>query len=138
MSGLVKRVDELCKEQKVFLGKGCSSTIISKASKKLKIEFPYDYYEYLSKYGIISFYATQWTGLGVTGHLNVVEATLEQRKMNPRFSKDFFVLEDLAIEGIIIAADKDGHVYEVQMDNQKKIYDSLVDYLNECIKRKRK
>lgn len=138
MNGLVKRIDELCKEQKVFLGKGCSSKIISEASKKLNIEFPCDYYEYLLKYGVISFYATQWTGLGVTGYMNVVEATLDQRKLNPHFSKDLFVLEDLAIEGIIIAADTDGRVYEVQMDNQKKIYDSMVDYLDECIKRKRK
>ena len=137
MAKLISRIEELMKSQKVYHGEKCNGEDIQNAMKKLNILFPEDYFEYLSKYGVISFYATEWTGLGIKGRLNVVEATLEERKLNPEFPKNLFVIENLAIEGIVIAADEKGQVYEIQAGGkQNKIFDSLVEYLVECIKRK--
>ena len=137
MTKLVTKIEEMKKTQKLFQGKKCSFTEIQGAADKLHLSFSQEYFEYLSNYGVISFYATEWTGLGIKGRLNVVEATLEERKLNPEFPKNLFVVENLAIEGIVIAADEKGQVYEIQGDNQNKICDSLVEYLDECIKRQK-
>lgn len=137
MTKLISKIEEIIKMPKVYHGKKSSGKEIQKAMEKLNIVFPEDYFEYLKNYGVISFYATEWTGLGIKGRLNVVEATLEERKLNPEFPKNLFVVENLAIEGIVIAADEQGQVYEIQGDKQNKICDSLVEYLDECIKRKK-
>ena len=61
---------------------GCKTNQIKAAQKKLDLEFPDEYIEYVKEYGVISFYGTEWTGLNVEGYLNVVDATESERKIN--------------------------------------------------------
>ena len=46
----------------------------------------------------------------------------------------FFVLENAGIDGIIIAANEFGEVYQVQYDEHKKIHDSILAYLEWCLR----
>lgn len=117
--------------------KGCSLEEVKKAQSKLNMVFPVEYVEYLQNFGVISFYGTEWTGLGVLGYLNVVESTEKEMKVNPNFPKNFFVLEDLGIDGKKVIVDERGSVFILQQDNYGILADSISDYLDICIKREK-
>lgn len=117
---------------------GCKEEQIMLAQKELGLEFPAEYIDYIKEYGVISFYGTEWTGLNVEGYLNVVEATKNEREHNKDFPGNCFVLENLAIEGIMILADTEGAVYSYQSGGKPSlICNSLSDYLDICISKKK-
>ena len=118
--------------------KGCNTSQIKEAQKELGIEFPSEYIDYVKEFGAISFYGTEWTGLNVEGYLNVVEATKQERELNESFPMDCFVIENLGIDGIVTVSDSNGVIYNVQYSKKNKICNSLSEYLNMCIDRRKK
>ena len=115
---------------------GCKTTQINTAQKELDLDFPDEFIDYVKEYGVISFYGTEWTGLNVEGYLNVVDATQNERKLNKNFPQGFFVLENQAIDGILILVNSKGVVYSYQNGNQPTlICKSMNEYLDICIQK---
>ena len=130
-------VDKIKKIEKLYHAKGCTTRQLKEAQSELGVEFPEEFIDYVKEFGAISFYGTEWTGLNVDGYLNVVESTKQERKLNSAFPIDCFVLENQAIDGVITAVDEKGHVYTVQYDKKSLLCNSISEYLNICIARKK-
>lgn len=124
------------KIENLFHAKGCSEEQIKYAEQALAITFPDEFILYVKKYGAISFYATEWTGLNVGERINVVNATQKERELNPDFPIDCFVLENQSIDGIVVAADSYGRVYSVQNERKNLLCSSISEYLDQCVERK--
>ena len=131
------RIEKINKIEKLYHTEGCSFKQIKEAQLELGITFPDEYIDIIKKYGAISFYGTEWTGLNVGGYLNVVSATKQEREMNSAFPLDCFVLENQGIDGLIVICNEKGEVFSIQYSKIEKIYSSISDYLDECIKRKK-
>ncbi|WP_454953536.1 SMI1/KNR4 family protein [Fusobacterium hwasookii] len=130
-------IEKINKIEKLYHTEGCSFKQIKEAQQELGITFPDEYIDIIKKYGTISFYGTEWTGLNVEGYLNVVSTTKQEREMNSAFPLDCFVLENQGIDGLIIICNEKGEVFSIQYSKIEKIYSSISDYLDECIKRKK-
>ncbi|ATV59247.1 MULTISPECIES: SMI1/KNR4 family protein [Fusobacterium] len=130
-------IEKINKIEKLYHTEGCSFKQIKEAQLELGITFPDEYIDIIKKYGAISFYGTEWTGLNVGGYLNVVSATKQEREMNSAFPLDCFVLENQGIDGLIVICNEKGEVFSIQYSKIEKIYSSISDYLDECIKRKK-
>lgn len=129
-------VEKIKKIDKLYHAKGCTTSQLKEAQSELGLEFPEEFIDYVKEYGVISFYGTEWTGLNVDGYLNVVEVTKQERKLNPAFPLDCFVLENQAIDGLITAVDETGKVFTIQYDKKIPLCDSISEYLDICIARK--
>ena len=129
-------IEKINKIEKLYHTEGCSFKQIKEAQLELGITFPDEYIDIIKKYGAISFYGTEWTGLNVGGYLNVVSATKQEREMNSAFPLDCFVLENQGIDGLIVICNEKGEIFSIQYSKIEKIYSSISDYLDECIKRK--
>lgn len=130
-------IEKINKIEKLYHTEGCSFKQIKEAQLELGITFPDEYIDIIKKYDAISFYGTEWTGLNVGGYLNVVSATKQEREMNSAFPLDCFVLENQGIDGLIVICNEKGEVFSIQYSKIEKIYSSISDYLDECIKRKK-
>ena len=108
---------------------------VKEAQSELEITFPEDYIDIVREYGAISFYGTEWTGLNVGDYLNVVSVTKKEREINVDFPPDCFVLENQAIDGLIVICNEKGEVFSFQYSKSERIHDSISDYLDECIQR---
>lgn len=129
-------VEKINSIPKLFHATGCSEHQIIEAQNALDLVFPNEFVEYVKTFGVISFFRTEWTGLNVDGHLNVLTVTKQERSLNPSFPKGYFVLENHAIEGIFTVVNESGHVYLLQQDRIEFLCCSLADYLDICIARK--
>lgn len=130
-------IEKINKIEKLYHTEGCSFKQIKEAQQELGITFPDEYIDIIKKYGTISFYGTEWTGLNVEGYLNVVSATKQEREMNSAFPLDCFVLENQGIDGLIVICNEKGEIFSIQYSKIEKIYSSISDYLDECINRKK-
>lgn len=130
-------IEKINKIEKLYHTEGCSFKQIKEAQLELGITFPDEYIDIIKKYGTISFYGTEWTGLNVEGYLNVVSATKQEREINSAFPLDCFVLENQGIDGLIVICNEKGEIFSIQYSKIEKIYSSISDYLDECINRKK-
>ena len=134
MSNIVEKIRKI---DGLYHAKGCSLQQVNEAQSKLNITFPEEYIDYVREFGVVSFYGTEWTGLNVEGDLNVVEVTEQERSLNDRFPKECFVLENLGIDGVLIIWNEKGQVFSIHFNEVKKICNSVSEYLDECIARKK-
>lgn len=111
---------------------GCAAKQIEEAQKKLELVFPKEYKEYLLNFGTVCFNGVELCGLNVTGYLNVVEATEQEKSVNSSFPKGMFVIEDLGIDERLIICDEKGYVYLLQRDKKKLICTSFYEYVDKC------
>ena len=130
-------IDKINRIENLWKAGGCSEQQLFDAQQALGMVFPPDYAAYLREFGCIDFFATEWTGLNIDGNCNVVSMTLRERELNDNFPSKMLALENAGIDGIIIAVDESGAVYKVQYDSCEKIYDSISEYLDRCIARKK-
>ena len=134
MNGIVEKIKKV---DKLYHAKGCTTIQLKEAQRELGLEFPEEFIDYVKEYGAISFYGTEWTGLNVGGYLNVVEVTKRERELNSAFPTDCFVLENQAIDGLITAVNENGNVFTIQYDKKTPLCDSISEYLDICIARKK-
>lgn len=86
---------------------------IVKAEKELGVSFAKDYIEYVKKYGAISARGIELTGVTDCERLSVVSVTKKERSMNPNIPANMYVIENLAIDGVLALQDETGKVYTV-------------------------
>ncbi|WP_411680080.1 SMI1/KNR4 family protein [Clostridium thailandense] len=117
--------------------KGCSTSQIKDAQQELGLMFPDEYIDYVKEYGVICFFGTEWTGLNVEGYLNTVEATKQEKNVNSAFPEGFFVLEDMGIDSKMAVVNEKGNVFILQRDKIELLCESLSEYVDMCIARKK-
>ena len=123
---------DIIKEYEDFLSaKGASDAEISKAEHKLSLKFEKEYRDYLRKYGIAYANKHEFTGISNTKGLNVVYVTEHERSINPKIHDDWYVIEQLDIDGMVISQSSTGEVFQMARDMEPvRIGDSLAEYIS--------
>ena len=105
---------------------------INEAEKKLELKFNEEYQKYISTFGAVVYDGHEITGVCKAARLNVINVTREERKYNSFVPKDWYVIESLGIDGIVIWQNEIGEIYQTTPNGSiKKIYDSLYEYIKE-------
>ena len=122
----------LDKKEDVICGKGVSSYFVEEAEKRLNLRFSNDYKEYLLTYGLLMFDGHEVTGLGGEERLDVVNVTLHLKELYVDIPKDWYVIEELGIDGVVIWQNEKGEIFR-SVPNGKivKVYDDLITFLRE-------
>ncbi|WP_417191120.1 SMI1/KNR4 family protein [Agathobaculum butyriciproducens] len=103
---------------------------IIEAEKKLGVSFADDYTKYVEKYGVISARGIELTGVTTHERLSVVSVTKKERNMNSNIPANMYVIENIAIDGIIALQDETGKVYTITPNGTPKLsYNSLSEYV---------
>lgn len=111
-------------------GQGAEKEAVAAAEKKLNLHFADEYREYVSTYGVISAKGIELTGIIDSKRLNVADVTLKERELYTDFPLDMYVIENVAIDGILMLQKSDGGIYELRPNAKPvKRYDSLAEYL---------
>ena len=128
MSSLVNLKEKL---DFVAFPSGASVQKILDAESSLSLKFSNDYKEYTKKFGAASFDGHELTGVVESKRLSVVENTIRKRKIDKNLPLDFYVIEDLGIDGLTILQNETGHIYLYSSgNNMKKIANSLMEYFD--------
>ena len=107
-----------------------SQSEIEYAENQLELNFAEEYKTYLAEFGEISAKGIELTGIIDAAYINVILKTKEKWEMNPGVPKNLYVVEDAAVDGIVIWQDADGTIYQTKPNGEPvKIADSLVGYL---------
>lgn len=113
-----------------YAEKGASLFQIESAEKLLGLKFACDFKECLLEFGAVSFGGHELTGFSADRNLDVVEVTQKNWKKN-NLEKNFYVIEEAHIDGIVIWQDANGTIYETTPNSKAKIIaNSLAEYLN--------
>ena len=108
-----------------------SEEAIKQAETALHLQFAEDYKEYLRNYGSASFDGRELTGIGPNKWQDVVESTKRTRLAN-NVPPDYYVIERLGIDGIIIWQNQSGTVLSTApYEEPKPIARSLIEYLSD-------
>lgn len=103
---------------------------IHQAEKELNVIFSAEYSNYVAEFGVAIFDGHELTGLCDGKRLDVVHITQEQRTFNKLVPNDWYVVECLDIDDIVIWQDSEGVVYATTPNSKpKKIANSLSEYI---------
>ena len=122
-------IDEIAGHCKVYKGTGVSDEVIVSAEQRLGLTFPSQYKDYLKECGVLSFASHEITGLGISGYLNVVEATEAERKLGGAFPEDCVLIENIGVDGILVVMDANGRMFSYQNGRKNAIAESFFDYV---------
>ena len=128
----MKEYVEKLKEKKNFrMLSGVSEECVKQAEKKLQLEFSAEYKNFLLSCGVAMADGHELVGLGSSKRLDVVENTLDERRMNPKVSMDLYVIEQTNIDGIIIWQSGNGEIFKTTPGQKlEKLCDSLSEYID--------
>ena len=109
---------------------GVHAEQIDNAENALGLHFADDYREYLLAFAIASSDGHEFTGICNSKRLNVIDVTIAAKNSNPSIPRDWYVLEDANMDGIIIWQNKTGSIFQTQPNRETvKISDSICEYL---------
>ncbi len=128
----MKKFDFLkTKADLVSLPKGASDDEIKNAEIALSLKFSDDYKAYTKRFGALSFEGHEFTGVVKSKRLDVVENTLSKRKLFADLPSNYYVIENLGIDGMTIFQNEAGSIYLYSKGcKNKKIANSLDEYFN--------
>ena len=108
-----------------------SRDLILQAEEELNLVFSKEYTEYLATLGIAVFEGHEFTGICDGKRLDVIRNTMEQRKFNPSVPEEWYVIECLNIDDIVIWQNEQGEIFRTIPNKKgKKICSTLVEYIN--------
>lgn len=114
-------------------GNGRSEEAVQTCEQQLGLSFAEDYKEYLLQIGLACFDGRELTGICKATRLNVVDMTVSARERYGTIPADFYVIEEVGIDGIIVWQASDGTVYEtIPGRPPREISKSLIEYLREA------
>ena len=85
------------------------------AQKQLGLHFSEEFRQYIQQYGAISAKGVELTGITASPRLSVVEVTKSERELN-KIPNDLYVIENIAIEGILLLQSSSGEIYELSQN----------------------
>ena len=104
---------------------------ITEAETQLGVKFSDEYKTYISTFGIASMRGHEFTGICKSPRLNVINVTQSERKDHPDIPNDFYVIEQLNIDDVIIWQTQSGEVFQtVRGGKPQVIAVSLSAYLD--------
>ena len=126
MSNIIKTVDSF--KRKRFTG--CiSQELIIDAEVELGTNIAPEYKEVLREYGSLCVNGEEFLGIGHDFY-DVVKATKEARESDKCFPLDVYVIENTAIDGILIVQRNSGEILSYQPNGKlQHIADNLEEYL---------
>lgn len=126
MSNIIETIESF--KRKRFTGRVPSELIVN-AEVELGICFAPEYKEVLIKYGSLCVKGEEFLGIDANNY-DIVKATKEARKSDKNFSLDIYVVENTAIDGILIVQNNTGELLYYQPNNElRHLANSLNDYL---------
>ena len=126
MNTIIKTIESF--KRKRFTG-SVSSTLIENAEKELGICITPEYKEILQEYGSLCVKGEEFLGID-DEHYDLVKATQEARKNDVHFPQDVYVIENTAIDGILIVQRNTGALYTYQPNSElQHLAHSLEEYL---------
>ncbi|WP_273384665.1 SMI1/KNR4 family protein [Enorma phocaeensis] len=104
---------------------------VARAERILHTTFAPEYRAIQLKYGRITCYGHEITGIDSPNRLDVVSRTIELRRSNPVIPQSWYVIEELHIDCICAWQSPLGNIYYAQPGAiPKRITNSLVAYLS--------
>ena len=114
----------------VIHGKETNEIEIKQAEMELGLSFANDYRSYVKQFGCMVIGSREFTGISQQENFNVVSITKAQRRYYKDISENWYVIELLNIDGIVIWQSSDGKVYQTYSDlNPEKTANSLSEYI---------
>ena len=102
---------------------------IVKAENELQLKFSEEYKEYVLTCGAAIGSGHEFTGLTTSKRLNVVSVTQEERQYYT-VPSDWYVVEQLHIEGVVIWQSSNGEIYQSFPGREPiKLCNSLFEYI---------
>ena len=123
-------IDVIKRLPNCIIGKKIDDKLIKITENELGLEFSKSYKDYLKEFGHISFGGTEITGITNNNYNDVVHLTQKLRKRDEDLDKNYYVVEDLASDGIYMLSDKTDKVFVYYNGEVKVKYKSFVDYIN--------
>lgn len=129
MSRIIKIIREL---EDFNALKGVSEEAIKEAEAELKLKFAPDYKEYLLEFGLASGNGHELTGLVDSAMVNVIQVTQKARKANSNIPLELYVIEDPAIDKVLIWQNSNGELFKTIRDSEPiKLDLGFADYLKQ-------
>lgn len=119
-------IDSLNKKYDLIHGKGVSDESIAAAEKALNLIFADEYRKYLGTYSRVVYDGHELTGVSKDARTHVVDVTLEIKNNEETIPKEWYVIEETGVDGIVIWQDAEGNIYQ----NERKICSSLAEYVD--------
>jgi hypothetical protein len=113
-----------------YAASGATEEEISKAESDLTLTFSNEYKNYLSCFGFALFEGHEFTGICKAKRLNVVDVTKLEQEINQNVPNDWYVVEQLNIDGVTIWQSTTGEIYQSAPNTVPiKIFDSFMEYV---------
>lgn len=129
---IIEKIKEI---PNLYKSKSATLEQVSNSEDRLTLKFSAEFTDYLMCFGSISFYSTEWMGLNTDEFCDVVATTLEARQLYNHFPTDKYIIEDLHFDDVLILSDSNGKIYKWTPTSEKMIYNTLSEYLDECVQR---
>lgn len=114
-----------------FVG-GVSRNAVEQAENVLGVRFSNEYSDYLRACGAALIRGHEFTGICESARLNVVSVTQDERSRNDSIPKDWYVIEQGNINGIVLWQTGNGEVYQTAPNcTPMRISPSLAKYIGE-------
>lgn len=125
------RLSEIIRQSvPMFVYGAVSQESIHEAEHELNLSFSNEYASYVAEFGVAIWDGHEFTGLCDGKRLDVITITKEQRKFNEFVPNDWYVIECLDIDGIVLWQENDGAVYVTAHNSKpKKIANSIAEYI---------
>lgn len=130
----MKNIVEILRDKPGFMSlKPAMEKQIEDAEKILQVKFSNDYRKYVASLGVASFFGHELTGISPSQRLNVVDVTIKERGYNPFIPADWYVIEQLNFDGIVIWQSHDGSIYQSAPNaGPQKINKDFAEYVALC------
>ena len=110
---------------------GASEEQIAQAERALSLRFADDYRQYVRAFGAVSAAGHELTGVCASSRLIAVEVTLSAKAAQPAIPRDWYVLEEANIDGIVIWQSGAGEVFQSQPGAEPvKLAGGICEYLS--------
>ena len=110
--------------------KGADEEAVKLAEQTLGVRFADEYRQYVLACGAASFEGHELTGVCHIPRLNVVDVTEEERNFVENIPKDWYVIEQTHMDGIVFWQAHGGEIYSSSPERKpQRVFDSLHDYI---------
>lgn len=105
--------------------------MIEAAEATLGVTFSDEYRTYVSVLGVASYFGHELTGVCNVPALDVVIVTIQEREFIEGIPADWYVIEQVHIDGIVFWQAGDGTIYRTAPKTEPiKVFCSLLQYVN--------
>lgn len=126
MNNIITTIESF--KRKLFTG-SVSSELIVNAENELGISIAPEYKEVLKKYGSLCVKGEEFLGIDCDNY-DLVKATNEARKNDKNFPLDMYVIENTAIDGILIVQNFTSELFSYQPNGKlENVATCLDEYL---------